>query len=257
MIRSVEKALQILSTLGDAENKPVTVTHISEHTGIHRSTCSHILETLVKHGYAERISHSKGYILGPEAYCLSRYGKYSKDIITVCKPIMKWLYAKTGYPVILAKIKGEKKFVIETIDYEHKIPIQNQTIYQDDIYRTATGRAILANLEQGDLAEIFKEYSVPEKDIWPEVTSFETLKKELSNYKKNDIFVTSHTATSTETTAVGYGGAIYQDSVCVAAIGVAIITKKGEKDTHCEEEIKQALKRAIREINRRLAARPM
>ena len=88
-IKSLKKALRILNTLSDGQNKPVTLSELSLLTGTTKSTCAHILSTLVSEGYAERVSHTKGYVLGPAAYCLSRYGKYDDEFIALCRPVMR------------------------------------------------------------------------------------------------------------------------------------------------------------------------
>ena len=75
MINSVHKAMNILSIISDAENKPVTLTEISQKSGINASTCAHIISTLSEDGYVERVSHREGYILGPETYILTRFGQ--------------------------------------------------------------------------------------------------------------------------------------------------------------------------------------
>ncbi len=56
-------------------------------------------------GYAERVSHSQGYILGPATFCLSRYGKYNNKFISLCHPIMNYIHKKTGHAVVLAVIQ--------------------------------------------------------------------------------------------------------------------------------------------------------
>lgn len=241
-----------MSALADGENEPITVTKLSQIVGINRSTCAHIIATLVEYGYAERVSHKLGYILGPEAYCLSRFGKYEENIIAICRPIMKWLYKKTGKTVILATIKNDKKFIIEAFDYEHKMFQNDLNIRHDDIYRTATGRIILANMEREEVLSIYKKYGNPPADIWSEVTSEKTFLKELSLIGKKDIAMTKQYREDIDTFVIGYGGAIFKDLKCVGAIGVALSKKADEESDFEEEKIKNDLKRAAAEISRRL-----
>ena len=104
MIASVEKTIKILNTISEGRNSPVSLSSISNITGINKSTCSHILSTLESEGFVKKISHTKGYVLGPAAYCLSRHGRYENEFVSICHPLINWLHKKTGYSVILAVI---------------------------------------------------------------------------------------------------------------------------------------------------------
>lgn len=254
MINSVEKALNILTELSNNENDPITVKKISEKLGINRSTCSHIVKTLEENGFAERISHHDGYVLGPEAYFLSRFGKYAENTIAICRPVLKWLYKKSRHPVILATIKNDKKFIIDTYDNENKIFKKPQNIRYDDIYRTATGRAILAGMNRDEVYSIFQKYGVPQKNMWEEVTSYETLLNELSKIGKKDVVMTVHAVEETDILSIGYGCAVYKKSVCVGAVGIALSMTKDKYAAFKEEEkhITTLLQKAVAEITRRM-----
>ena len=254
MINSVEKALKILTELSNNENEPVTVKNMSEKLELNRSTCSHIIKTLEENGFAERISHHDGYVLGPEAYFLTRFGKYAENTIAICRPVLKWLYKKSGYPVILATIKNEKKFIIDTYDDENKIFRNRQNIRYDDIYRTATGRAILAGMNRDEVYGIFQKYGVPEKNMWEEVTSYETLMRELSKISRKDVVITRHSFENPDMMSIGYGCAIYKKSTCVGAVGIALSMAKNEYAVFNEEEqrIISYLHKAVAEITRRM-----
>ena len=254
MINSVTKALNILTELSNGENEPVTVKALSEKLGINRTTCQHIVKTLEENGYAERVSHHDGYILGPEAYFLSRFGKYAESTISVCRPVLRWLYRKSGYPVILSTIKNDKKFIIEYFDDEHKVFGNSENIRYDDIYRTATGRAILANMNRDEIQNIYKKYGIPKENMWNEVTSYESLLHELSKIGKNGVVITTHKAAEKDFLSVGYGCAIHKRSVCIGAVGIALSMPECDYNEFTEKEQKlcRLLQKAVSEINRRL-----
>ncbi len=252
MIYSVKKALDILSALSDNNSNPITVTQLAKLVGINRSTCTHLVATLVECGYAERVSYKEGYILGPESYCLSRFGKYEESIISICSPILKWLYKKTGKAVILATIKKDQKFIIESLDNENTVFERKQTIRRDDIYRTATGRIILANMYDDEKISIYKKYGKPEESVWDEVTSEKSFLTELHKIDKKSIIKTSHYSSKYDAYSIGYGAAIFKGVKCIGAIGIAVTVRSGDTyDSKDEEEIKANMKKAVAEINRR------
>ena len=43
MIKSVQKAIQILQILSDGQNEPVPLSEIAERAGLNKSTCAHLL----------------------------------------------------------------------------------------------------------------------------------------------------------------------------------------------------------------------
>lgn len=251
-IQSVKKAMCILSVLSDNENSPVSVSSISEKTGFNKSTCIHILNTLMADGYVKKISHSKGYILGPSTYLLTRFGRYDNEFIATCRPIVRWLHKKTNYTIILAILQNNQKYIIDYIDENNILP-NNAHILIDDIYRTATGRAMLACSDREVVEKIYEKYGIPISQHWEEVNSYESLCKELSKIKQTDI-VKTDIANKSGSISIGYAKSLFKASTCVGALGIAIKCTREEYDECAQQDasIRKYLSRAASEINRRL-----
>lgn len=253
MIKSVQKAMTLLSILSDSYDKPVTLAELSYQAGINKSTCSHIISTLESEGYAIKISHSKGYMLGPTAYCLSRFGRYKNEFVSVCRPIMQYLHRNLGYSIVLAVIEGGEKYLIDYIDdgvfFENK-----ERIRRDDIYRTATGRAILSNLSPDGLKEITDKYGFPTAEEWPEIQNSNSISDYLIKMQNSDVFKSQATL-SGENLNLGYGCAIFNNIGCVGAIGVAVQIPCDKESLFLEEEkkITALLVRGAHEITHRLS----
>ena len=255
MIKSIQKATKLLSILADSYEQPVPLSELSTKANINKSTCSHIISTLESEGYATKISQSKGYMLGPAAYSLSRFGRYKSQLSEVCKPIMQYLYRHSGYSVVLAIIEGGTKYLIDYID-DGRIFETKEKIRPDDIYRTATGRAILANLNSQKLDEIIHKYGHPTSEEWPEISSYDNLLDYISKIKKDSIFKSRVFHKNKNTVNLGYGAAIFNNIGCVGAIGVAVCIPYSEETSFEEEEKKiiKLLERGALEINRRLSS---
>lgn len=252
MIKSVHKAMRILSVLSDSKGKPVKLSDISDTIGENKSTCSHILKTLEQDGYVEQVSHSKGYTLGPSSYCLTRYGKYNDDFVALSRPVLRYLHKHTEQTVILAIIQNNTKFIIDYIDVEKRIFTEDANIRPDDIYRTATGRIMLANMDNRLVIELYEKLGNPGDD-WTAVNSLETLQKELSRIDKRGVLRT--VATYDDECHIGYAAPIYRRGRCIAAVGVAIYCNTDEMDeilNQRDEKIKLYLKKSANEITRRL-----
>ena len=254
MIKSVQKATKLLTILADNYNEPLSLAKLSELAEINKATCSHIISTLENEGFVIKISRSKGYILGPAAYCLSRFGRYNEKLIAVCHPFMQYLYRSLGHAIILAVIEKDKKYIIDYIDdgrmFETKTKIRT-----DDIYRTATGRAILANLSSDKSYAIFKRYGFPSEKDWTNITSYNDMIADLSKNDKKSVFKTETINEQSNTVDLGYGIALFNATCCIGALGVAVRLpidnrEKFQKD---EENIKKLIKQCAKEISCRLS----
>ena len=254
MINSISKCMQIMTYISDQQGQPVSLKEISEKTDIPKPTVVHILNTLIAEGYVIRVSHSKGYILGPSLFYLTRFGRYNDSFISICSPIMKWLNAKTGHTIILSVIHGGKKYIIYRIDSQHRLLESNADILTDDIYRTATGRVLLANMSQEDVFEIYNRYKAPTSKEWKQVNSFETLKRELSKITPNSVVKTAEFDTNDGSVIYGFARALYAGINCVGALGLAAKYDSNNIALSASEEseITKNLNKAVIEINRRL-----
>lgn len=159
-----------------------------------------------------------------------------------------------GYSVVLAVIEGSTKYLIDYIDdgriFEHKAQI-----LADDIYRAATGKAILANLDYEKVQDIFKKYGPPSSDEWPEISSFDDLVAFIAQAKKDTVFKSRILHNVSQTINLGYGTAIFNKTGCIGAIGIAVhIPTAQEPDFKNEEKkIEKLLGRCAKELNRRLS----
>ena len=251
MIQSVQRAMRLLSILADANHSPVRLSELADRAELNKSTCAHLIDTLETEGYAVRISHSKGYVLGPAAYCLSRFGRYKSELVATCRPVMQYLHRQLGKTVVLAVIEANNKYIIDCID-DGDIFEQKAHIRADDIYRTATGRAILANLDRDRLTDIFQKYGAPKAGDWPEVTSLDEMRRQLAKTDPHAVVATRQTQGTT--VSIGYGTALFDRHGCCGAIGVAVNVSAADEKAFSAEDlhIRHLLERGANEINRRL-----
>lgn len=246
-----------MSVISDGRGKPVSLSKISNLTGLPKPTCVHILQSLIEDGYAEHISHTAGYVLGPSTYYLTRFGKYNQSYVTVCRPIIKWLHKQTGYSTLLAVIQGRRKYVLDYVnsDLGHVFNKENEDIFTDDIYRTATGRIILAHMTEQEIEKVYSLYGLPnENDQWPEADSFENLKKALAKIKTKDYHRTEIHIENDGLLSFGYAMPIFEKYICIGAIGVSVRIppdRLAEFENN-EPKLLATMVKATKEINRRL-----
>lgn len=252
IIGSVQKAMHILKTISNEQNKPISHSSICQKTGYNKSTCSHILSTLLAEGFIKKTANNR-YVIGPETYCLSRYGRYDNDFVTLCHPVMKWLHKKTGHTIILSVVQGGKKFIIDYINENSEIFLQDYEIRPDDLYRTASGRIIMANMDTFEIQNIFHVQGCPNEREWDNINSFDDLLVKIRQIDKKGT-TSAYCDIGGGTIHLGYAAAIYRYDQCVAALGVAISCAAAELDDFLNKEpqTSKLLLRARNEIGRRL-----
>jgi DNA-binding IclR family transcriptional regulator len=251
MIKSVDKTMRIISAVADGKGEPVSLGKIAQITEMPSPTVAHIVSTLVSDGYLIKVSRKSGYVIGPALHYLTRYGIYEAELVGICRPIMRWIERTTHATAVLSVIKSGRKFIIDYADDEQKLFAEHTRIRMGDIYRTATGRAILAEMERDEVAKLYNSLGVPERDHWKEVTSLDSLYEELAKIKKTRVVVTRPDDAEGEKNAAGYGSPLFRDGECIGAVGIAVRDPSAITDER-DAELRAALKKAAREINRRL-----
>ena len=255
MICSIQKAMNILAILSNEKNNPVPLIEIAARTGYPKPTCSHILETLCHDGYVKRISHSKGYVLGPSLYHLTRYGRYEAEFISLCRPVMRWMEKKSHATVVLSVIHNNQKFIIDNADNEQNLFLEHPTIRIDDIYRTATGRAILAYMDREQVKVIWEKYGKPPAGHWDEILSFESLMNALKDIQQQEIVISVAMAKEGEQNAIGYAYPLFRRTTCIGAVGIAWKPLHSGQmiDPKTEKQLCDILRKGAKEIMRRLS----
>ena len=147
MIKSVKKAMDILTVLSDHAEETLSLAEIAERTGLNKSTCAHIVDTMCESFYVERVSRKDGYRLGPWAYMLSRYGSYQNSLIKAAAPVLKWLHKQTDATVFISVLCNGRKFIVYHIDDAGILDMSDGSMIQGYLETTATGRLLLAYLD--------------------------------------------------------------------------------------------------------------
>ena len=60
MIKSVQKALSILTFVAQQDERPVSLGRIAQGVGLNVATCAHLVETLCEENYLEKVSRREG-----------------------------------------------------------------------------------------------------------------------------------------------------------------------------------------------------
>lgn len=253
MIQSIQRAIEILNVVASSFDTPPTLKYISEKTGLNKSTCSHIIETLLDNAMLVKLSTSKGYCIGPHAYLLTKNSRYNNEFLNYTKPVMKWLNQKTNKSVTLATVVNNKKFIIDYFQEDVLICSTKPPIFEDNFYNSATGILLLANLSKEEIFNVYKESGLPPSNLWPKVKNFQDLLKALNCIKKHKIFKhVIYGEDGAEETA-GYASVIEYNTKTYGALGIACKLSELTESPDEEKKLIHYLTVATNEVVRRIS----
>lgn len=252
MIQSIERAILIMDIIAKANTDSPTLKYISEKSGLNKSTCSHIIETLIKNSLLLKISASKGYCLGPHAYLWAKDGKFNYNLVKIIAPILKWLNKTTGKATSLANIVSDDKYLLHYYEGDIIFKGKKDSILTDNIFNSATGLHLLSQLNRELIYSIYKKHQLPQNRSFININDFDDLLDFLRPIKSKNIFKFSpHDADGYH--FIGYSSLVIVHGQVLGAIGIACSYNDLADNKKEEPYILQQLKTATNEILKRLS----
>ncbi len=213
MIQVIHRALNILELISKDRDREFGLGEIADRLELNHGTCANIIKTLVVRKYIEQTGKKRGYKLGLQAYYLTDNFSNKKELLRVSVESMKALRIKLNESCILAIMKDNMRVTLHQDLSTHEL--QAVTGNEDmNIFLTATGRIILANMTPTEQNLFIQKYGLP-NEMWAEVKNQEDLITELHKIKEKQVSV--HFA---NTHIVGVGVPIFKNDKIVASLGV-------------------------------------
>ncbi|MGE2716231.1 IclR family transcriptional regulator [Mycolicibacterium litorale] len=152
--RTADHALRVL--LEVAENGPATQAQIGRSLGLNRTVVHRLLTTLQQRGFVAR--QDNGYV--PGAALVQIASKMRPDLRARARGPMAALAEKVGETVLLDVVSGEQAVALECVIPDgHLVRVEPRIGTSYSLSRSASGRAILANLPDRGLAARVLEQS--------------------------------------------------------------------------------------------------
>lgn len=250
MINSIRKASCLLRMLSDAYPEGIKLEQISEKSGINKSTCVRILDTLIEEQLAERMQFAL-YRLGAGCFHLTRSGRFDESRLSVCRPVLKWLHKKTGHTVLISEIQNGIKYNVDYFVTDVLNSIAEQDIMVDDIYRTSAGRLIMSRLSRDEIELIVQKNGLPTYPQWKNFQNLDELMSVLEEYKKMQVVVVENK--NNDCIMTGITAEIKDRNGILGALGIAYKCEtKNEDYNENIERLSKLLLRAAKEMTRRL-----
>lgn len=143
------KALDVLEALQHADE--MTLAEIVERTGMPKSSCYRIIQTLESRGYVERGQDEKRYRLTFQLVEMTKRLLQQNPIRRSALPHMYRLADQFGETVNLGVLQGAEVLYVETLESRHPFRVTETAGARSPVYVTGLGKALAAHLSPGEL----------------------------------------------------------------------------------------------------------
>lgn len=153
-IQSLDRGLLILEAVARS-TEPVSLGELTTVLGIDRSSVFRLANTLKRRGFLAYPAGRKDFILGPAIWRLSHEYDWGNMLIKVANENLKMLATQLNETAHLAIREGKQALFVAHASSNNVIAVSGQTGELVPLYCTAHGKALLADLDKGDLKALF------------------------------------------------------------------------------------------------------
>ncbi len=159
-VQSVDRALTLLEALAQSTGG-TALTDLAGRAGLNISTCHHLLATLVKWGYVAKVP-GRRYALGARGLHLGQAFLKQVDLPRRAQPFIERISEDTGETVHLAVLQGDAIITLLRREGRHAVRVDTGALGASDaVHATATGKAMLAWLPEGEIRRILTAKGMP------------------------------------------------------------------------------------------------
>lgn len=181
MIKVLHKALDIIEFIASGDEGR-TLGSISDAIGEKNTTCSNIVQTLLKRNYLEKDEDGK-YRLGIMLYNIAKTSlDFDEILCSAARGPLEELAINTKSQCVLSILRNNKKYILLNCDSDSIIHININKIQASDPYISTTGLLLLAYKNEGEIDDLIKEKGIPK--IFSDGAAF---KAALSKIKKEGL----------------------------------------------------------------------
>lgn len=159
-VRAVDRALDILIAF-TAEDTRLSAGELARRTGLSRPTLYRLLHTLQQKGFVLAEGEPQRFRLGPAIGHLAHVWTSGIDLTTVAEESMKRIQEATGETVALFTRIGAERVCVAEVPSRHPLSFKRGVGYRERIALGASGRVILAYLDEGTVESAVKAGPLP------------------------------------------------------------------------------------------------
>lgn len=243
MIQVVKRALDILELISNDRSRAYSLAEISGRLKLNKGTCANIIKTLVNRGYLEQEGRMAGYRLGSMSYLLTGNYHYKNELLVAAMEPMNMLSEELNESCILSILKENMRLILHEVKSTHELQVVN--IKEKEIYRTSTGRMILACLDKKEQKKFIQKYGLPNPEVWAGIEDEDDLALELQKIKKKQV-----AEQISKAHIVGIAIPLFKEKKVIASLGVYL--PETRYTLSLQEKILKCLRKTGNSINEKL-----
>jgi len=235
-IKVVEKIMKIIEVIAGSKDG-YTNKEISKMLNLKVTTIHSLISTFHTLGYFEKDEKTKKYKISDKFLGIFYPLIQRNMLLKTAEPVMKSLAEEIKESVVLVIFYKGERYTIAEVSFQNHLLNVNLNIFEEaSCYETATGRVLLAYLDEKDLKDFVKRKGYPGQ-IWKNIETLEEMKKQLEKIKEKRIEILIRE----KTVAIGVPVFNSEGKVC-AALGVYLpaIRFQGENRKKIIKELKKA-----------------
>jgi DNA-binding IclR family transcriptional regulator len=184
-VQSVDRAISILEILADRGE--MGVSEVAAELGVHKSTASRLMSSLLTHGLVEQISDRGRYRLGLGLVRLAGSVTSSLDVVSGSREVTKALASQVGETVNIAVLDNKQVLYVDQVMGPSMVSMRSWLGQSVPTHCTASGKVLTAWLDKP--ARISSRPDSWKKLAPNTITSVEALELELEQVRQNGFAV--------------------------------------------------------------------
>lgn len=187
-VRAVVRALDILQAFTSSDDA-LSASDLLKRVELSRPTLYRLLHTLEEKGFVKSSGDPQMFKLGPAVGQLSHVWTSSMDVAVLARPMMQELWEATGETVALFLQRGSTRACIAEMPSPQPLSFKRGIGYTESIFRGASGRAILAFMDQAEryVKEHTSSGDIPNPDAF--VRELDRIKKAGYSTSRDELIV--------------------------------------------------------------------
>ena len=216
-VKTIDRLVRIIDSF--SSSRPSwTLTELSEHLSLPKSTLHRFLRSLSAHGILRQDEDSKRLHLGYRLFVWGNLAEQSTALRDVARPVMRDLVAETGETALLTVCHAHEVVCVEKVESSHSVRLALDVGTRRPPHAGASSKVLMAYLPGEEIACIVREQGLPQLCV-NTITRQRELEAELARIREQGY------AQSLEETDLGAWGVATPirdwDGQVIAAIGVA------------------------------------
>jgi DNA-binding IclR family transcriptional regulator len=180
-IKSLEKGLNIISLLSQHDS-PLKLEELVRISGLRKTSCFRILQTLTRSGFAAKDKDTGGYFIGSKVISIGLTALEKRGIQELALPFMKEIRQKTGATVNLAILNGPDVIFVERLQSAQIVDGNLRVGSRLSTHLSSMGKVILAHLPEAEVNAVLKQIHF-ERKTDKTIASMNALKEELKRIR--------------------------------------------------------------------------